>query len=291
MKNIQPPVNSNIGNYGSYSGKNRALKSPSSGSLSKSTVNSSYDSGSSFMENSGNIPARNESGECEINLIPSSSYSSSSRKNEQRRIFRSGQSSKSNSKNNLAQQPPRAKQKQHSLPFISQIAIDWFNYPYLSPGASGVGNAFPRDCRSLEIVPGWREGGCGVTCVAMITGLSYKECRDKALAVGGFTPEGGMLMEGIARTFQALGVNARLQYFRSWSDLPDLAVLGVWITTVGHAVVFKRKNGQGYIFDRNAEVPLSLDRFTLMDNSCVAIPNNNADLYPERIHPRIVLPS
>jgi hypothetical protein len=109
----------------------------------------------------------------------------------------------------------------------------------------------------------------------MITGLSYKECRDVALSLGAFTPEGGMLLEGIAQTFRALGVNARMQPFRSLSDLPDLAVLGVWVTGIGHAVVFKRKKGKGYIFDRNQKVPLSPERFTFMEHQCVAIPKVN----------------
>jgi hypothetical protein len=255
-----------------------------------------YNSGCSFLENGNNTPVRNKFRECETSLDSTrSQYSSSGRKNGQR-IFHVGQSSKSSSESNVAQQSggkqkPGGKQKLNSLPIIPQIAADWLNLPYVSPGASHIGNTYPRDCRSLEIVPGWNEGGCGVTCVSMITGLSYKECRDKALAVGGFTPDGGMLMDGIAQTFRALGVNARLKYFESWRELPDLAVLGVWITTVGHAVVFKRKNGKGYIFDRNAEVPLSPERFTLMDNTCVAIPNRHAEVYPEQINPRIVLPS
>ncbi len=266
MKNIQSQVNSNIRNYGSYSGKNRAPKPPSTGSSSKPSEISSY-----------------------IN-------SDNRRKNEQCQIFHTGQSSKSNSKSNSAQQLSRSKQKLREYPFYPQPFYpqqpffpqpfypqpfypqqpffpqdDMYNDPYINPGASGVGKTYPRDSRSIEIVPGWQEGGCGVTCVSMITGLNYKECRDVALTVGGFHPQGGMTLGGIAKTFQALGVDARLQPFRSWSDLPDLAVVGVYVTGIGHAVVFKRKNGKGYIFDRNQEVPLSPERYTIMGYQYVAI--------------------
>ncbi len=291
MNNIQRSVNPNTRGQGSYSGKTRAPTPPSAGSSSKAPELPSYKNSSSFLENSGNKSVRNEFRECENNFIPTrSQYSSSGRKNEQGRIFHVGQYSKSNSENNLAQQSPRAKQKQRSLPLLPRIAADWFGYPYLNLGASAVGNTYPRDCPSIEIVPGWQEGGCGVTCVSMITGLSYKECRDKALAVGGFTPEGGMFLEGIADTFSALGVNARMQDFKSWNDLPDLAVLAVSVLLEGHAVVFKRKNGNEYIFDRNEKVPLSPRRFKILEYRCVAIPAY-VDAYPEKPHPRIVLPS
>jgi hypothetical protein len=227
MKTIQHPLNPNIRNHGSYSGKNRASKSPSSGFSSNPPEPPLYNSGSSFLENS------------------------------------------SNSENNLAQQSSRSQQKLREFRFFPFFPQD---NTYKNPGASGVGKTYPRDCRSIEIVPGWKEGGCGVTCVSMITGLSYKECRDVALSLGVFSPEGGMMLEGIVQTFQALGVNARLQPFRSLSEVPDLAVLGVSIGGMGHVVVFKRKNGRGYIFDRNAKVPLSPERFTLMDYQCIAIP-------------------
>ena len=115
----------------------------------------------------------------------------------------------------------------------------------------------------FEIVPGWREGGCGVTCIAMVTGLSYKECRDKALVVGGFSPNGGMELSGICQTLRALGANSDIKYFANWKELPDLAIIGVWVGSQGHAVVFKRKNGREYIFDRNMEVPLSQNVFRL----------------------------
>lgn len=111
--------------------------------------------------------------------------------------------------------------------------------------------------------------GCGIACIAMVTGKSYKDVKNLALeknyrkrehikmvkASGGdepmFTSTGDLI--NLAQEFEVTIECKRRKKFKLWEDLPDTAILAVnWKKkkNLWHWVVFKRlKSGKQYIVD------------------------------------------
>jgi hypothetical protein len=111
---------------------------------------------------------------------------------------------------------------------------------------------------SIRIVGSEVPGGCGVSCIAMVAGIPVEEAKNAAMTHGEFSVNWGMPMEGVAKTLNALGIQAKWHETNpGLNGLPDLAVLCVYATSGKHAVVFKRKtNGKAYIYDVNQTGPL-----------------------------------
>ena len=100
--------------------------------------------------------------------------------------------------------------------------------------------------------------GCGIASVAVIVGLSYPKARAIANSVGIFAQDEKLWSETshVRQLLDHFGVRtgSREVRFRSWTALPDLALLSIkWHLEKGrpywHWVVFVRENGKSYVLD------------------------------------------
>jgi hypothetical protein len=100
--------------------------------------------------------------------------------------------------------------------------------------------------------------GCGIASVAAIAGLSYAQARSIAASLG-IRASDRALWSGTAHVRTLLrrtgfAASPREHPFRSWSALPDLALLSVkWHLEQGrpfwHWVVFVREGDCAYVLD------------------------------------------
>lgn len=109
--------------------------------------------------------------------------------------------------------------------------------------------------------------GCGLACVAMLTGLPYNWIRDdydeifgppersKSLTKGTSSLEYGTDAQDLNALLEAndFNSNKRLISFKSWNDLPEFAILAVrykqhkkYGNETWHWVVFDRKENVVY---------------------------------------------
>lgn len=114
---------------------------------------------------------------------------------------------------------------------------------------------------------GWSERGCVVACMAMVAKRDYGEVRKKAVEIADFDGD-GMYLRKAKDVLSALGVDAvvRESGASKWSELPDLAIVSVELPdSDGHAVVFRRKDGQAQVLDwhNHGRVPLDTSRYKL----------------------------
>jgi ABC-type bacteriocin/lantibiotic exporter with double-glycine peptidase domain len=100
--------------------------------------------------------------------------------------------------------------------------------------------------------------GCGIASVAAIAGLSYAQARSIAAALG-IRAADRALWSGTVHVRTLLrhtgfAASPREHPFRSWSALPDLALLSIkWHLEQGrpfwHWVVFVREGGRACVLD------------------------------------------
>jgi hypothetical protein len=100
--------------------------------------------------------------------------------------------------------------------------------------------------------------GCGIASVATIAGLTYPKAKSIANALG-ISAQDRSLWSETAHVRRLLGhldikTGRREVPFRSWTALPDLALLAIkWHLEKGrpywHWVVFVRNGGRAYVLD------------------------------------------
>jgi hypothetical protein len=100
--------------------------------------------------------------------------------------------------------------------------------------------------------------GCGIASVAAIAGLSYRRAKSIANSLG-IRAEDKTLWSDTAHVRRLLrhvgfAASSREFVFRSWSELPDLALLSIkWHLEQGraywHWAVFVREADQAYVLD------------------------------------------
>jgi hypothetical protein len=102
--------------------------------------------------------------------------------------------------------------------------------------------------------------GCGIAVVAAIAGVSYRRARRTAHRLGIVAADrrlwsGTAYVRRLLRAYRVRAVSA-VRPFRSWSSLPDLALLAIkWHRERGrpcwHWVVFVRDHEGERVFDSN----------------------------------------
>lgn len=100
--------------------------------------------------------------------------------------------------------------------------------------------------------------GCGIASVAAIAGVSYSHAKAVANSLGIFADDKELWSETahvrkLLRYF-GLRANSTEMPFRSWTELPNLALLSIkWHLEKGrpfwHWVVFARENSRSYVLD------------------------------------------
>lgn len=102
--------------------------------------------------------------------------------------------------------------------------------------------------------------GCGIASVAAIAGLSYRDAKSAAGALGIQVDDRLLWSDAshVRRLLRHVGLRAdpRELPFRAWARLPDLALLSTkWHLERGrphwHWVVFVREGGRAYVLDSN----------------------------------------
>lgn len=100
--------------------------------------------------------------------------------------------------------------------------------------------------------------GCGIASVAAIAGVSYAQAKTVAASLGISAKDDRLWseMSPVRRLLTAFGTRSArsTRPFRSWSSLPDCALLAVkWHLEDGrpfwHWVVFVREEGRSYVLD------------------------------------------
>lgn len=97
------------------------------------------------------------------------------------------------------------------------------------------------------------EPGCVVSAIATVAGVDYRTARAKAAEIADFNGAGGMNYTDAGPVLDSLGVSNSRHMQHGWDSLPNLALITVHgrHSDAEHAVVFRRKNGQEYIYDRH----------------------------------------
>lgn len=100
--------------------------------------------------------------------------------------------------------------------------------------------------------------GCGIASTAAIAGVSYPKAKSIANALGIFAQDASLWSETahVRKLLAHLRIKTgpRELPFRSWTALPDLALLSIkWHLENGHPhwhwVVFVRNSGRSYVLD------------------------------------------
>lgn len=127
------------------------------------------------------------------------------------------------------------------------------------------GTKFPDDAgwtksavSTLKPVIQLEPTGCGIASVAAIAGVSYSRAKSVANSLGIFAHDQRLWSETahvrkLLRHF-GLRANSTEMPFRSWTELPDLALLAIkWHLEKGrpfwHWVVFAREHGRCCVLD------------------------------------------
>ncbi len=108
--------------------------------------------------------------------------------------------------------------------------------------------------------------GCAIASSAAIAGISYKEAKQTANALGIYADDPSLWSDTthITNLLSELGFKTyRETPFSSWEELPDCALLLIkWHLEKGkpfwHWVVFTRENGDEYILDSNKRLKNSI---------------------------------
>jgi len=100
--------------------------------------------------------------------------------------------------------------------------------------------------------------GCGIAAAANILGKTYEEMKSIANAMGIYASDESLWSDTlyVRKLLAASGVKSSPEEipFRSWSELPDLALLAIKhhqenSTCYWHWVVFKRQDGNAVVLD------------------------------------------
>ncbi len=100
--------------------------------------------------------------------------------------------------------------------------------------------------------------GCGIAAVAAAAGVTYRTAKQEAQSLGIFAHDKSLWSETfyVRKLLKHFGIHASQKQtpFRSWTTLPDLALLSIkWHLEGGkpfwHWVLFVRDNGRAYVLD------------------------------------------
>lgn len=112
--------------------------------------------------------------------------------------------------------------------------------------------------------------GCGIAAAAAIVGVSYARAKAVAASLGISAQDRRLWSETahVRRLLARFGLSVarKTRSFRSWSELPDCALLAIkWHVedsrAFWHWVVFLREGNRRYVVDSNANIksPLRTD--------------------------------
>ncbi|NRB38353.1 MAG: hypothetical protein HRU20_07770 [Pseudomonadales bacterium] len=103
--------------------------------------------------------------------------------------------------------------------------------------------------------------GCGLACVAMLAGKSYRSVKKVAidkydLECDGHLYTGTTALVNLGREY-GVDIGVKRRKFKGFENLPDRAILAInyrekdgnW-----HWVVFQRKNGQEFVLDPKVSI-------------------------------------
>ena len=97
---------------------------------------------------------------------------------------------------------------------------------------------------------GYNEKGCVISTIATVTGKPYSTVRDVAADECGYDGNTGLYFEEALKILQRLGTSSSMVKARTWSELPDLAIVSVkGKKSPFHAVVFERNEHGEFIYD------------------------------------------
>lgn len=114
------------------------------------------------------------------------------------------------------------------------------------------------DAGLIQTVVQQHESGCGLACVAMLSGRSYAAVRQRAAQLGIVAEDERLWSQtDYVRCLLAdcgVAIAAEEQPFVSWDHLPDLALLAIKYRRIEgrpfwHWVVFCRRHGQPLVLD------------------------------------------
>lgn len=107
--------------------------------------------------------------------------------------------------------------------------------------------------------------GCGIAAVAAIAGVSYARAKAVAASAGIFVYDRSLYSEAepVQRLLSQFGLHTarRTTPFRSWTGLPDCALLAIkWHLEAHrpcwHWVVFVRDGARAYVLDSKASLKI-----------------------------------
>lgn len=116
----------------------------------------------------------------------------------------------------------------------------------------------PQENEVMDIVLQEEPSGCGIACVAMVSGQTYPKVRELANGLGIFADDTRLYSdtEYVRRLLAeyGVGVSPEERPFTSWNELPNKALLSIKYHVengkpVWHWVVFSRENGMPVVLD------------------------------------------
>ena len=99
--------------------------------------------------------------------------------------------------------------------------------------------------------------GCGLACIAMLAGFSYKKVKKKAVQELNFSNKrkfytGTGNLKALGECFGISIVGCRRRPFKNWDALPNTAIISI-NPNLDHTswrwVVFSRTNGTSFVLD------------------------------------------
>jgi hypothetical protein len=135
---------------------------------------------------------------------------------------------------------------------IVPVPSPCFLPPLLSLSGSGYNVSIMKPVVQEEVT------GCAIAAVAAAAGVTYRKSKQAANSLGIFAQDKALWSETnhvrkLLNHFR-LGAASKETPFRSWTALPDLALLSTkWHREHGkpfwHWVLFVRENGRSYVLD------------------------------------------
>jgi len=100
--------------------------------------------------------------------------------------------------------------------------------------------------------------GCGIACIAMITGRSYQQIKDELIKMPGYSAKGPFYtdaseLRALAKS-QGVSLIKRKRKFKEWKLVPNGSILAIRFKEKNseqewHWVVFNRINGREFVID------------------------------------------
>ena len=122
------------------------------------------------------------------------------------------------------------------------------SYPYSY--AAGYSSSASGATLTLDRGYGYQEKGCVISTIATVTGKAYATVRRVAADQCGYDGNSGLGFEEALSILEKLGTSSSIVKAKTWSELPDLAIVSVkGKKSPYHAVVFERNEHGEFIYD------------------------------------------